>query len=62
LCQISEEIIGNALNFFRGLLEDPNIWQEDLIVQEAESNDLDTFLRGTLFTDTQLYEMLKTIL
>ena len=26
LCQLSEEIIGNALNYFRGLLEDPNIW------------------------------------
>ena len=26
-----EEIIGFALDYFRGLLEDPNVWTSDMI-------------------------------
>ena len=35
----AEEILGNAITYFKGLLEDPNIWISDMIGYEPLKQD-----------------------
>lgn len=32
LSAIAEEIIGNSIDYFHGILEDPNIWVSDMLM------------------------------
>lgn len=31
LVSLSEEILGNSIRFFKGVLEDSNIWKSDML-------------------------------
>lgn len=50
----SEQLLGNALAYFRGLLEDANIWQDmagfDPTEEPAADNGLEKHLQEVIFT------------
>lgn len=63
LSAIAEEVLGNSINYFRGLLEDPNIWISDMMGLEAhETNtpDLESHVNN-IFTEAKIFEILQAI-
>ena len=50
----AEEILANSITFFKGLLEDPNIWTSDMIgFEEGPSTtglDMEDFMAKSIFT------------
>lgn len=61
---VAEDVIGNSLDYFRGLLEDPYIWASDLAGFGHESPDsekVEAFISENLFTQARVTEMLQTI-
>jgi len=55
---LAEEVLGNGLDFFRGLLEDPTIWQSDMIGSGDAENGLEQFISETVFTQDRVFEIL----
>jgi hypothetical protein len=53
-----------GLNFFKGMLQNPNIWVSDMVFsdQDADStNEVEQYLASTCFTTPRVSQMLKTI-
>lgn len=48
----AEEILGNALGYFIGLLEDPNIWASDMMMfsPTMDNTGLEDFVTNQIFT------------
>ena len=61
---VAEDVIGNALDYFRGLLEDPNVWPSDMAgfgEENPEAEKVEEFVSKTVFTQERVNEMLQTI-
>jgi hypothetical protein len=54
LSACSEEILGYAIDYFRGLLEDCNIWVSDMLGANPEDNSLETFVSEKLFNEERI--------
>jgi len=61
----SEEIIGYSIDYFRGLLEDPNIWLEESLnfdpLADSQSSQLEKFIASSIFTSERVVDMLNTL-
>jgi len=63
---IAEDILANSLTFYKGLLEDPNIWESDfaefdpLSEQEEQGakENVEQFLNEVLFTSERITSIL----
>lgn len=69
LSAVAEEILGNSIAYFKGLLEDPYIWRSDMIYdfepeeQKEEQNavDLEEYIASNIFTEQQTIKMLQSM-
>lgn len=65
LSAIAEEIIGNSINYFKGLLEDPNIWVSDMLgfempgEEEQDGPDIENHLNSNIFTEEKVFAILS---
>ena len=66
---VAEEILGNSLCYFKGLLDDPSIWKSDMTgfdFTEAEeeskdAEDLEEFVTQQIFDTEKVFGMLSDI-
>ena len=65
LSAIAEELLGKAMSYFTGLLEDPNIWTSDMMGfgGEAEEGvpDLESHLHAEIFTASRVLQLLQSV-
>lgn len=70
LSSLAEEVLGNAIGYFKGLLEDPNIWISDMLgwdpsieLPSAENQkvDFEKYLEENVFTEGKTLQLLKTL-
>lgn len=68
LSSLAEEVLGNAINYFKGLLDDPNIWISDMIgfdptleLPNSTNNkcDFEKYLEENIFVELKTVQMLS---
>ena len=65
LSAIAEEVLGKAIGYFTGLLEDPNIWTSDMMGFGGEVEeglpDLENHLNAEIFTAARISQLLQSV-
>jgi len=60
----AEQIIGFAISFFYGLLENPSIWVSDVLLSEKgveESSSIEKFFEEQVFIPNTVHTILRII-